>query len=204
MTYAGPVFNPTGEIAQFASSVGDYISTVTHLSNSHGTGQARQGLDYNSYHDYNDYHDYYSQPVPPTDALIAPPSTTSPYSSQKWSRYERRDLPRPDTAPYYLSFTPPRPLDPPKNYVERRVDGLASIAASTTISLTRFLPLLAALPVVGGLAYILVEENGPTPVVKERSYASDREPRMMDILTKISATKSENIRHLAIPSDGNG
>ena len=49
--------------------------------------------------------------------------------------------------------------------------------------------MLAALPVVGGLAYILVEENGPTPVVKERRNARETEPKMMDILTKINGEK---------------
>ena len=199
-------------MGEFASSVGQFVSSVTHLSRAHGSNQEvfdRPRIDSLQYDPVSSaYSDYYYNTynfvpsVPPTDALIAPPPTANPYSSAKWARHATRYLPRPNIPPYFPSYNPPRPLEPPKNYLERRVDGLTTIASP----ITAYLPLLASLPVVAAASYYLILQNGPTPVVKERRNAkgfdwSKKIPTRMvtDILLRKSDTRGFPERRKRIP-----
>lgn len=71
----------------------------------------------------------------------------------------------------------------PGHHSTRRVTTAAERQDGVLTGLTRFLPMIMALPVMAAASYYLVVLNGPTPVVKERSH--DEFSVILDIVSRL-------------------
>ena len=148
-----------GNIGDFARSVGRYVSSLSDM-----TYSQRQQPYHHRRRDHFDYSSYYTPPVsPPSESLVAPAAAEAayPHPQYAYSTWNRRS-----SHPLFPSFSYldnsydafPSPtfhqqlLDYDKNYLERRFDTFANVAATYL----PIIPLLAALPAVIAVSYIVI------------------------------------------------